>query len=201
MAIAYLRDRRWNSAHTGGEGSTGSPKGCRVLSDDDGRCLVEGAPGWARCARNQGDVLKTYCLRGKYMEEFEVFWKSYPKKLAKGDARKAWKQTEKIRPPFDKLIKSVVVAKASEQWRKDGGSFIPYPATWLRGERWEDVHEVELDMVKDGKAWHETVDGIEKRAKQLGMEWNTREETFQQFARRVKHASDASNVVPIARSA
>lgn len=28
--------------------------------------------------------------------------------------------------------------KASEEWQREGGKFIPYPATWLRGGRWED---------------------------------------------------------------
>ena len=32
------------------------------------------------------------------MTEFDTFWKTYPKRVAKGDARKAWMQTENIRP-------------------------------------------------------------------------------------------------------
>jgi hypothetical protein len=133
--------------------------------------------------------------------EFETFWKVYPRKVKKGDARKAWKQTEKIRPPLDRLVKAVIVARATQNWRDEDGRWVPYPATWLRAEQWEDVHEVEVDRVKDGHAWHETVGGIEKRAKDLNMEWNAREETFQQFARRVKAVSDSGNVVPIQRGA
>jgi hypothetical protein len=136
-----------------------------------------------------------------HTQDFDEFWKLYPRKVAKGDARKAWEQTAAIRPPIDKLLKAVICARASEQWRKDDGNFVPYPATWLRAERWDDVHEVEVDRVRDGKAWHETVGGIEKRAKELNMEWNAREETFQQFARRVKAVSDSGNVVPIQRGA
>ena len=133
-------------------------------------------------------------------KDFDQFWQLYPRKVAKGDARKAWKQTEGLRPPLEKLLKAVICARATEDWRKDGGKFVPYPATWLRAERWDDVHEVEIDRVKDGKAWWETVSGTEARARQLGMEWNAREETFQQFARRVRAASDADNVVPIQRA-
>jgi hypothetical protein len=29
-------------------------------------------------------------------------------------------------------------AKTSEQWRKDGGQFIPHASTWLRAKGWED---------------------------------------------------------------
>ena len=28
--------------------------------------------------------------------------------------------------------------KRSEQWRRDNGDFIPHPASWLNGRRWED---------------------------------------------------------------
>jgi hypothetical protein len=134
-------------------------------------------------------------------EGFDEFWKAYPRKKKKGDARKAWQQTAPIRPPLEKLIRAVIVARATKDWTKDDGEFVPYPATWLRAECWEDVHDVEIDRVRDGKAWHESVHGIEKRARELNMEWNAREETFQQFARRVKAVSDSGNVVPIGRAA
>lgn len=54
-------------------------------------------------------------------------------------------QTEKIRPPLPELLKAVYAARASKGWRKEDGEFIPHPATWLRGERWEDQHEVNLN--------------------------------------------------------
>lgn len=69
---------------------------------------------------------------------FEKFWALFPKKVGKGFARKAW---DKINPD-DKLFERIKIAIAlqekSEQWQKDGGQFIPNPATWLNQERWED---------------------------------------------------------------
>lgn len=70
-------------------------------------------------------------------EGFDWFWKAYPKKLAKGDARKAWVQTRKARPPADELVAVVEAQKATADWKKNGGQFIPYPATWLRSSGWE----------------------------------------------------------------
>jgi ribosomal protein L37AE/L43A len=78
---------------------------------------------------------------------FEEFWKIYPRKCKKGDARKAWGQTKKIRPPLAELLKTVYAARASKQWHKDDGDFIPYPATWLRGECWSDELEVDLSQM------------------------------------------------------
>lgn len=80
-------------------------------------------------------------------DEFESFWKLYPKKVAKGDARKAWLQTTKIRPAIAVLLKAIYAARASKGWLKDEGEYIPYPATWLRQERWDDEYEVDLSRM------------------------------------------------------
>ena len=104
------------------------------------------------------------------MEEFDQFWASYPKKVAKADARKAWLQTKDVRPDIAKLLSAITAACQTEQWMKSGGSFIPYPATWLRGERWDDIHEVVLPNVVNEKPWHETASGIEAKGKEYGLE-------------------------------
>ena len=101
--------------------------------------------------------------------DFEKWWMHYPRKVAKGDARKAWIQTASIRPPTENMIKAIVLARNSESWIKDAGMFIPYPATWLRDERWDDVHEIDLANVVNGKMWWETATGIETKGRELGM--------------------------------
>ncbi|MBO5837238.1 MAG: hypothetical protein J6Q92_05025 [Oscillospiraceae bacterium] len=40
--------------------------------------------------------------------------------------------------PLDTLLSAIDRQKKSAQWTKDNGQFIPYPATWLNGKRWED---------------------------------------------------------------
>jgi len=129
------------------------------------------------------------------VDEFEEWWKRYPRKIAKGDARKAWRQTEKIRPPLSQLLKALSVARVSDQWLKDSGQFIPYPATYLRQERWDDVHEIELQQVQhDGRMWWETVSATERKAKEMGEEWDPRNETWLMFVERLKRKA---KVVPI----
>ena len=102
-------------------------------------------------------------------EQFEVWYKAYPKKVAKGDARKAWNQTQKIRPSLEKLIEAVKLQCQTEQWMKDGHAYIPYPATWLRAERWDDEVEVKIEGVVANKPWHETWVGIVAKGKELGI--------------------------------
>lgn len=68
-------------------------------------------------------------------QQFEEFWAKYPKKVAKSTAKKAF---EKVSAPLETLLTAIDRQKCSEQWSKDGGQFIPNPATWLNQERWND---------------------------------------------------------------
>lgn len=69
---------------------------------------------------------------------FARWWDAYPKKRAKGDALKVWKALKPDAALVDRMVAAVDVAKATRDWQKDGGQFIPYPATWLRRQGWED---------------------------------------------------------------
>jgi hypothetical protein len=66
---------------------------------------------------------------------FPAFWAAYPRRVGKGAAEKAW---AKARPPLAAVLAAVEACRATDQWRKDGGQFIPHPATWLNQRRWED---------------------------------------------------------------
>jgi len=71
-------------------------------------------------------------------ELFERFWESYPKKKAKGDAEKAWAVLKPNEHLASEILQAVQRARTSDQWAKDNGQFIPYPATWLRDKGWLD---------------------------------------------------------------
>lgn len=78
------------------------------------------------------------CPKPKVLDGFDEFWKVYPRKEAKATAKKAW---AKIKPEDGLLdrITSAVSAKASTfDWTKEGGKYIPLPASWLNQRRWED---------------------------------------------------------------
>lgn len=69
---------------------------------------------------------------------FDEFWAIYPKKQDKQHAKKAFEKINPDRSLLDKMISAVKQWSQSQQWTKDGGQFIPMPATWLNGKRWED---------------------------------------------------------------
>ena len=39
---------------------------------------------------------------------------------------------------FKKIMEALRTQKESPQWKRDRGQYIPHPATWIHGERWED---------------------------------------------------------------
>lgn len=75
-------------------------------------------------------------LRESSDDAFKAFWKAYPRKENKGGAEKAWK---KIKPDQIPLIMAAIeIHKRLDKWKEDSGTFIPHPASWLNGKRWED---------------------------------------------------------------
>jgi hypothetical protein len=69
---------------------------------------------------------------------FDSFWAEYPKKKSKGDAEKAWNVIKPNEHLADEILQAVQRAKTSAEWLKQGGQFIPYPASWLRDKGWLD---------------------------------------------------------------
>jgi hypothetical protein len=87
------------------------------------------------------------------LDSFETFWLLYPKKIAKADAVKAWKQATK-KKTADELI---ALTKAYSESKLPDMTYIPYPASWLNKGLYEAVEVQEnkpLPKLKIGK-WHE----------------------------------------------
>lgn len=69
---------------------------------------------------------------------FEVFWANYPRKAGKEAARKAFEHIAPSGDLFSRMLEAISQQRASPQWTRDGGQYIPYPATWLNQGRWDD---------------------------------------------------------------
>lgn len=102
---------------------------------------------------------------GIYSPRFEQFWKEYPKRVGKGAAWKSWQRMSPV-PPFESILSAIQKHRTSDQWKKDGGQFIPHPATWINQRRWED------DMLQDGSSAPsgDSTETLAEQAKRLGIE-------------------------------
>ena len=98
---------------------------------------------------------------------FDEFWSLYPRKIAKAVARKAWSRLS----AEQQLMAAKAINTHCEYWRAKETEleFIPHPATWLNQERWEDELVIEPKKQKESKEWMFSNEGIEAKAKELGV--------------------------------
>lgn len=85
----------------------------------------------------------------EYSHDFVQFWKSYPRKQAKGQAWKAFKKLSPDASLLEAMLSAIERQKNSADWKRDGGRYTPYPASWLNGRRWED----EAEETSNGEEW------------------------------------------------
>ena len=90
---------------------------------------------------NDKERIDTLTLKGSGISPgespFDAFWRAYPRKTGKGDARNKFAKAL-TKTTFETIMTALERVKGSAQWQRDGGQYIPHPATWLNQERWDD---------------------------------------------------------------
>lgn len=110
-----------------------------IRANDDLRMC---APSQNRKAEREGQTAKE--------ERFSTFWAAYPKKRDKARVRRSFFKIKNIEKIFPVMMQALEKQKASADWQKANGQYIPNPSTWLNGERWEDVEQVDVQPVARG---------------------------------------------------
>ena len=67
------------------------------------------------------------------MSDFDTFWSKYPRKVGKGDARKAFAKAMKLTD-----METILAAIDRYKSQKPDWLHFKHPATWLNKECWED---------------------------------------------------------------
>lgn len=75
-------------------------------------------------------------IRGDVL--FDRFWAAWPRKDGKKQALSAWKKLKATPELLDVILKAIEQQSAALRWTPDRRQYIPFPATWLNGERWND---------------------------------------------------------------
>jgi 2'-5' RNA ligase len=98
---------------------------------------------------------------------FDEFWMMYPRKVAKAVARKAWFKLSEDQ----QLLAAQAINNHCEYWKAKETEleFIPHCATWLNGERYFDEIIIEPKKEKIDKKWMFSNEGIEAKARELGI--------------------------------
>lgn len=149
------RRTRSHGADDGGKSKEGQVKAAFVRPDSD-RTPTGGRVESDRIPDTDTDT-DTDDVTGKIAKpgsdgdpHFAAFWSAYPRKVGKGQARKAW--TTAVNRGVDLVELLRVATEFGEMQRRTrcDPKFIPHPATWLNGERWLDR---EPDRPAAGGAW------------------------------------------------
>lgn len=73
---------------------------------------------------------------------FLAFWKAYPNKAARQNAKKAWARLQPDATLQARILEAVARYTTTETWRRDEGRFVPHAATFLNQRRFDDVDEL-----------------------------------------------------------
>jgi hypothetical protein len=119
-----------------------SPSSIRALAEDSSNGSRAPSPGVDRKGVDRKGV----------DQAFATFWSLYPKKVAKPAAVKAF-NTVKAGNVLATILANVESRKASDDWQKEGGKYIPNPATYLNQRRWEDVSSAGSDTLTNKNPW------------------------------------------------
>lgn len=100
---------------------------------------------------------------------FAEFWSAYPRKTAKPAALRAFR-AQRINGKLPDILADVDRRKHAPEWAKDGGQFIPHPATYLTQRRWEDGPDLEQVSTPNGPAKPPKSESFAERDRRAGME-------------------------------
>lgn len=97
---------------------------------------------------------KNTCSSTDVESEFAEWYSGYPRKVGKGQALKAYKAARK-KVDHQTLIDALAGQLRSLTAR--GADYVPYPATWLNGERWADEGATNVHQLRsssdEGAPW------------------------------------------------
>jgi predicted transcriptional regulator len=158
-AIKVLTDKGWlRTERTKKDNGQFGPTSFHILDPEAVDSVADDSSVGDSTMEQPTDIKNTNYLENtktkeKHLEGFDTFWLLYPKKIAKADAVKAWKQVLK-KKTADEMI---ALTKAYSESKLPDMTYIPYPASWLNKGLYEAVEAEEnkpLPKLKIGK-WHE----------------------------------------------
>ena len=138
-------DNEWDdeiSAKRSRSGSAGGrPRKANALEDEEEKAKKANAFQEETEKAKKANAPNKNKSKNKNTEKewmFDRFWAAYPRKEAREAARESFDEIEPDEELLETMIEAIEVWKKSDQWMREGGRFIPHPATWLTGKRWMD---------------------------------------------------------------
>lgn len=83
-------------------------------------------------------LTKSKVIKMPPSEDFEKFWKAYPRRDGKQEAWWAWYKAGIDSDLTDKIIAHVSRRRNLWEWKQEGGQYIPHASAFINQRRWED---------------------------------------------------------------
>ena len=110
-----------------------------AVTNGDGNAVINGpVTKESREEESREEKKKPIPALARVDGRFETWWSAYPKKQAKGSAFKAWRKITPSDELLGKMLEALSWQRAQPGWLKDGGQFIPNPATYLNAGSYSD---------------------------------------------------------------
>lgn len=111
---------------------------------------IDSKQGLKESVRTEKPMSKTELAEG-----FDRFYKLYPRRQKRPAAELAWQKLGPTSEQQDVILQALAEHCKQPDWLKDGGQYIPLPASWLNARRWEDelLHGAGLGNTKTS-AYH-----------------------------------------------
>ncbi|MGE8660174.1 MAG: hypothetical protein ACN6O8_25810 [Achromobacter sp.] len=128
--------------------------------------------------------------KGHVGQDFSTFWALWPRKTAKKDAERAWM---KLRAA-DRRAVLHVLPKHIAYWKaaRTSMEFIPYPATWLNGDRWKDDVVIPAPRLErqgaTEPAWWTSHALMDQKGREVGIGAARPGESAEQYRARIQQA-------------
>jgi hypothetical protein len=112
--------------------------------------------------RNREDTITTSAAKSAATHPldttfFLAFWQAYPRRIGKGDARTAFRKAS-ANADQNTIVQAAMAYARFVAEQKIEQKYIPHPATWLNGERWED--DLEAEKVERAPKFKSGWDGV-----------------------------------------
>lgn len=118
------------------EGAQSAAPGPAGRAPSPGDTRAQGAQAAAPITPSLPGVDPPSSISRAELPGFEIFWEAYPRRVAKGEARKAWPAAVKAAGGPEPIIEGA--KRYAAERRGQDPKFTAHPASWLRAERWGD---------------------------------------------------------------
>lgn len=147
--VAELREKRREAGKQGGKASASARAHAQANASADAQANSKQS---STIVRDRDRSASNEALSGAALDErFTEFWAAYPRRVAKGQALKAWRAALRRGAEPGHIIEAA--GRYAHAERDTEATFVKHPATWLNGQCYDDEQPEQQPAPHPHDAW------------------------------------------------